>query len=148
VPAVCSLLDELARRLRNRPGRPLAQGHSKLMAQHQDLGFNPQAEDHHTSGRAKTGPAPTPERGAEPTAICRAPAQVTQVFGTRRSSEQPFTLRQEVSGLMHRSAETPQVGAAVLVDDGAEAGGAKSRLVPEFAARVPDRAVVLAAPTG
>ncbi len=89
--------------------RPLALGDSELMAQHKDLGVLPprlpprQAQHRHRTGHDQEnqlqahrpkiipspdgpGPArPAPERGTRPTAICRASAQVGQVFGTHRS---------------------------------------------------------------
>ena len=49
-----------------------------------------------------------------------------------------FRLRQEASGLMRRSAETPQAGAVVLVDDGQQAAVRAQRK---------PRALVLSPPT-
>jgi hypothetical protein len=86
--------------------RPLALGDSELMAQHQDLRVLPprlpprQAQHRHRTGHdqenqlqahmpkiipSPDGPIPAhpaPERGTEPSATCRASAQVAQVFGT------------------------------------------------------------------
>ena len=88
--------------------RPLALGDSELMAQHQDLRVLPprlaprQAEHRHRTGHDQEnqlqahkpkiipppdepGPAcPAPKRWTDPTVICRASAQVTQVFGTHK----------------------------------------------------------------
>jgi hypothetical protein len=95
--------------------RSLAQGHRELMAQHQDLGVLPpslpprQAQHRHSPGHDEEdqlqahkpkiipppeGPGaarPTPERGAGPTAIRRASAQVTRVFGTHTSCRPRWT---------------------------------------------------------
>jgi hypothetical protein len=84
--------------------RPLALGDSELMAQHQDLRVLPprlpprQAQHRHRTGHDQEnqlqahkpkiipppdepGPAcPAPKRWTDPTVICRASAQVTQVF--------------------------------------------------------------------
>jgi hypothetical protein len=54
---------------------------------------SPQAEDHPTSGRTRTCP-PDARTRAAPTAISRASAQVTQVFGTRRLRRHPHALTQ------------------------------------------------------
>jgi hypothetical protein len=90
--------------------RPLTLRDDELMGQHQDPGVLPprlparQPEQRHETGDDQEGqlqarkpkivpPAdrprharPAPEHGTEPTAICRASAQVTRVFGTHSLS--------------------------------------------------------------
>ena len=110
--------------------RPLALGDSELMAQHQDLRVLPprlpprQAQHRHRTGhdqenqlqahRPKIIPSPdgprrarpAPERGTEPTAICRASAQVAQVFGTHRCGFPTITQDQTARLLSRATRET------------------------------------------
>jgi len=100
--------------------RPIAQGHRELMTQHQDLGVPPprlplrQAQHRHGPGhdeeisfrpasrrsshlrRDQDLPAPRSNAGRAD-AICRTPAQLTQVFGTHKWASEQITSLREVT---------------------------------------------------